>query len=197
MQEWLRQRILQKMAESDGGMAEEYLAARDGKVPVKPPMSPDDEGDGAGYPEEEIDKDEGVGKAEGVEKKSALRYRAVQLIKQALEAPPGAMPPGAGGPPPMPPGAMPPGAGGPPPPMPAPPPMDPQAMLKAKLEEHMQEHAMMEQMGGGQEQPGMGAPPPMPMEQPGMGVPEASQAPEEGIEATAVQILKDMIYEGL
>lgn len=223
MQEWLRQRILQKLAadtsgedeytpKDSGDLSDQYLAARKGKVPVDPPKKPGDEGSAPTYPVEEIKKE------------SALRRRAIDLIKEALQMPPAAGPEAEGEAAPPPPPA-PREAAPPPPPAPAPqmaPPApeapaapameDPRmAAMKMKLQQHLQEHTMMEQMGmytpeeaqeeahGGseeyeEEEEGSEG------EQPGMGMPEAEEedeAEEEGaVKEAALRILKDLIYEG-
>jgi hypothetical protein len=230
MREALRRRLMKLAEEVEGDKSEMYLEARKGKVPVSPPTSPDDEGDSETYPIDDLKKESAIrilkeelfklaeescpdcGEADcecdddddddEMEKESAwmLRRSALDLIKSAMPGAPGAPPP-AGPPPAGPAGPpMPPQAGPPmPPPGPGAPGIPPEVMMR--LQQHVQDHMMMEQMGleGGEASapppgpgpdaasPSMGVPPP----QAAMGEGESPEGPEK---QAALRILKDMIF---
>jgi len=217
MYEQLKQALIKKAEGVGKEMCSEYLEARKGKVPVTPPTSPGKEGSSS-YPSKGLKESSSKGcskcgkskcKCEsGMDKESAVRRTALNLLKYAAPMPPGA--PGA--PPPMPPQAPPgPEAGGmPPPPPPGPeaggmppgpegmppeaggmPPGGPEAQapvppeVMQRLQQHLMEHQMMEQAG--MEMPSaaeeeMAPPPPPEAEAPPPPMPEEEQSapmPEE------------------
>lgn len=275
MQERLKSLLLQKLAEDTSGedsytpkdsgdLADQYLAARKGKVPVDPPQKPDEEGKAPTYPVQEIKKESAIqilknrlfklakdsckkcgsdickcasevcpdckksdcmcdnaayNKMDEMKKESALRRKAIDLIKSAMPQPPmgpeageGAMPLQA------PPQTPPPPPAEPVPEAPPQPPMGamaeqggPSPEVVARLQQHLQEHLMMEEMGmhtpeesQEEEHGGMGTV--GPAEMPGVGMPDYEEeedvvddngeAPQEQQKKAAVQILKDLIYEG-
>lgn len=133
LEEKMKYLLLQKLAESScsGEDDEEYEEDEE------------DEEEDSSEDEEEMDKDAAV----------KILRRELDLLYKEAQMPPemmGQQPPMPPGPPPAAPAEAAPPAPMGPPPGPA---AGPDPMLMAKLQQHLEEHAMLEQMGAGQEAP--------------------------------------------